>query len=242
MVGETAKKPGSINTLSASLNDVKSESKINQNTITNYNYSFEKSTANQFPSGWNGMKNNTVQQYENKNWLAFTKDGYCYPQQFNKEIKDSFNLTLDLSWSKDISYYSGLFTVAFSEIPYDNAAEKYMIDDNQSNFNRVMIWFDPYWNGGGTLEVYSYDSNENIGVKKRITLPEFYKTKNGHKLKIQRKGNSLQVFINNKKEADIENVFIPSVKYNLYTFSRYKGSDDKNDVFYINNIKAHYEK
>jgi hypothetical protein len=105
-----------------------------------------------------------------------------------------------------------------------------------------MIWFDPYWNGGGTLEVYSYDSNENIGVKKRITLPEFYKTKNSHQLKIQRKGNSLQVFINNKKEADIENVFIPSVKYNLYTFSRYKGSDDKNDVFYINNIKAHYEK
>jgi hypothetical protein len=242
MVGETAKKPGSINTLSASLNDVKSESKINQNTITTYNYSFEKSTANQFPSGWNGMKNNTVQQYENKNWLAFTKDGYCYPQQFNKEIKDNFNLTLDLSWNKDISYYSGLFTVAFSEIPYDNAAEKYTMDDNQSNFNRVMIWFDPYWNGGGTLEVYSYDSNENIGVKKRITLPEFYKTKNSHQLKIQRKGNSLQVFINNKKEADIENVFIPSVKYNLYTFSRYKGSDDKNDVFYINNIKAHYEK
>jgi hypothetical protein len=253
MVGEPAKKPGSINTLSASLNDVKSESKVNQNTITNYNYSFEKSTGNQFPSGWNGMKNSTVQQYENKNWLAFTKDGYCYPQQFNKEIKDNFNLTFDLSWNKDISYYSGLFTVAVSEIPYDNAAEKYTMDDNQGrlwcfyesyvgNFNRVMIWFDPYSNGGGTLEVYSYDYNENIGVKKRITLPEFYRTKNSHQLKIQRKGNSLQVFINNKKEADIENVFIPSVKYNLYTFSRYKGGDDKNDVFYINNIKAHYEK
>ena len=52
---------------------------------------------------------------------------------------------------------------------------------------------------------------------------------------MQRKGNALLVFINDNKEAELENVFIPSVKYNLYTFSRYKGnnSDNKNDVFYL---------
>jgi hypothetical protein len=255
MVGEPVKKPNGINSLNASSAEIKTETKTNQNNISAYSYSFETSVLNQSPSGWSGMKNNTVQLYENKNRLAFTKDGYCYPQQFNKEIKDNFNLSFDLSWNKDIAYNSGLFTVSFSEIPYDNALERYEMEDNQNQywslydsyvgkFNRVMIWFDPYWNGGGTLEVYSYDNNENIGVRKRITLPDFYMAKNSHQLKIQRKGNALVVFINNKKEAEIDNVFIPSVKYNLYTFSRYKGnnSDNKNDVFYINNIKANYEK
>jgi hypothetical protein len=66
--------------------------------------------------------------------------------------------------------------------------------------------------------------------------------KNSHQLKIQRKGNSLVVFINDKKEAEIENIFITSVKYNLYTFSRYKGnnSDNKNDVFYLKDIQTSY--
>jgi len=253
IVGEPAKKPNGINTISASLSDVKTETKTNQNNVSAYSFNFDAAAVNQFPIDWNGMKNSIVQDYENKNWLAFTKDGYCYPQQFNKEIKDNFNLSFNLSWNKDISYNSGLFTVSFSEIPYDNAGERYKMDDNQNQywslydsyvgkFNRVMIWFDPYWNGGGTLEVYSYDKNENIGARKRITLPEFYMASNSHQLKIQRKGTALLVFINDKKEAEIDNVFIPSVKYNLYTFSRYKGnnSDNKNDVFYLDNIKTTY--
>lgn len=105
-----------------------------------------------------------------------------------------------------------------------------------------MLWFDPYWNGSRKLSVYSYDQNETVGVNKRITIPEFYMPKNKHQLKIQRKGNSMVVYINDKKEAEIENVFIPSVKYILYTFSRYKGnnSDNKNDVFYLENIKTNY--
>jgi len=253
LVGEPAKKPNGINNLNASSGNVKTESKTNQDNISAYNYNFEKSGINQFPAGWYGMKNNTVQQYENKNQLAFNKDGYCYPQQFNKEIKDNFNLSFDLSWNKDIAYNSGLFTVSFSEIPYDNAGERYKMDDNQNQywsfydsyvgkFNRVMIWFDPYWNGGGTLSVYSYDKNETIVVNKRITLPKFYLTQNNHQVKIGRKGNALLVFINDTKEMELENVFLPSAKYNLYTFSRYKGnnSDNKKDVFYIDDIKAIY--
>jgi len=179
MVGEPAKIPNGINTINASLNEVKTASKTNQNSVSTYSYDFEKNNINQFPPDWNGMKNIAIQQYENKNWLAFTKDGYSYPQQFNKEIKDNFSLSFDLSWNKDIAYNSGLFTVSFSEIPYDNAGERYKMDNNQNQywsfydsyvgkFNRVMVWFDPYWNGGGTLEVYSYDKNETIEMAKKL--------------------------------------------------------------------------
>lgn len=253
MVGEPPKKLTSINAINASMLEAKTATKKNLEGISSYTYDFNNIPLHQFPSAWNGMKNSTVREYDNKNWLAFTKDGYCYPQQFNKEIKDNFDLSFDLYWNKDISYNSGLFTVSFSEIPYDNVAERYKMDDNQyqywslydsyvGKFNRVMIWFDPYWNGSGTLELYSYDKNETVGVKKRIMLPEFYMAKNRHRLKMQRKGNSLIVYINDKKEAEWENVFIPSVKYNLFTFSRYKGnnSDSKEDVFYIKNIDVNY--
>lgn len=208
---------------------------------------------NQFPEGWNGIKNIKTQKYENEHWLALTQDGYWYPKQFNKEIKDKFELSFDLGWNKDIAYNSGLFTVSFSEVHYNNPAQKYRVEDEPAkfwsfydsyvgNFNRVMIWFDPHWNSGGLLEVYSYNNTEQIIGKKRVTLPDFFTSNNSHKLKIVRKDNSLQIFISGKKEAEIEDVFIPSAKYNLYTFSRYKGknSDNKNDVFYIRNINVNY--
>ena len=250
MAGELPKNKAGINTINASLKDAKIETKLNQATTESYSYSFDTSPVNQFPSGWQGMNNITVKEFENKNWLAFTKNGYWYPKQYNKEIKDNFNLSFHLRWNKDIPYSSSSFTVSFSSLNYDNASEMYKPDGNANimslydsyagNFNRVMLWFDPYWNGAGTLTVYSYDAKENLPTNKRITLPDFYMAKNNHQINIQRKGNSLVVLINDKKEAELEDVFLPAAKYNLYTFSRYKGTEDKNDVFYLNNIEANY--
>lgn len=250
MAGEITKKPGGINSINFSMNDAKTETKATQNTVASYNLSFDKSQVNQFPADWQGMKNITVQPFENKNWLALTKDGYWHPKQYNKEIKDNFNLSFDLRWNKEIPYNSGSFTVSFNSLGYDNTAEMYkpegkanimsLYDSYTGNFNRVVLWFDPYWNGGGTLTVYSYDKNESLKINKRIVLPDFYMAKNNHQVKIVRSGNSLQVNINNKQVAIIDNVFLPSVAYNLYTFSRYNGSDDINDIFYLNNIKVAY--
>ena len=253
MVGEVPKRSNGINNIIVSLQEAKPETKANQDGVASYVYDFIKYPINQFPASWNGIKNSTVLQYENTNWLAFTKDGYCYPQQFNKEIKDNFILSFDLGWNKDISYNSGLFTVTLGEVEYDNSSEAYKLDGNQKmymslydgyagNFNRVICWFDPYWNGGGTLTVYSYNKNETLVFNKRITLPDFYLTKNNHKVVLSRKANSLLVDVDGRREAEWDAVFIHSIKYNLCTFSRYKGnnSDNKKDVFYLNNITLNY--
>ena len=101
---------------------------------------------------------------------------------------------MDLQWNEDIAYNSGLFTVTLGEIDYDNVGERYRLDDNQEmywslydgyagNFSRVILWFDPYWNGGGTLSVYTYDKRESVKFSKRITLPDFFKDKNKHNIK-----------------------------------------------------------
>ncbi len=253
MAGAVPKKSQDNNTVNASLKDAKTETKENQNAASPFIYSFDNSPLNQFPSGWQGMKNTKVQQFENKNWLALNKDGYWYPKQHNKEIKDNFSLSFNLRWNKDIAYNSGSFTVSFCSLDYDNAAEVYktegsanimsLYDGYAGGFNRVLLWFDPYANNGGNLTIYSYATNESVVTNKKVALPEFYLTKNNQQVKLIRKGNALAVFINDRKEAEVENVFIPSVKYNLYSFSRYKGnnSDNKEDVFYLNNINVSYQ-
>ena len=92
------------------------------------------------------------------------------------------------------------------------------------------------------LDVYSYDRNETRLLAKRITLPDFYKEKNKHQLTIQRKGNGLLIMDNGKMVADIQNVFVNTVRYNLYTFSKYKGNKqgEGNDIFYLGNITSSY--
>lgn len=214
---------------------------------------FENAGENQFPPGWEGMNNINVQKYQGKKWLAMTKDGYWYPRQFNKEIKDGFSLSFDVSRNKDVSYYSGLFTITPGEIPYDNAGEGYrpdksrrmfksLYDSYAGGFNRVALWFDPHWNSGGQLTVYTYNIGETVKFKTQIPLPEFFKDKNKHQLTIRRKGNGLPVMDNGKTIADLPGVFISTVRYNLYTFSKYKENKqgEDGDVFYLKNINAVY--
>lgn len=252
MAGESVQTATAANTINGSVNNSKPVTGTNQLAVQHYEYSFEKSATGIFPDNWQGIKNIHTQEFENKKWLALDKDGYWYPKQFNKQVDDGFSLSFDISWNKDIAYNSGLFTVSFCSLAYDNAAEKYgpagngnimsLYDGYTGNFNRVMCWFDPYANNGGNLTIYSYAANESITASKKIALPEFYLTKNNQQVKLVRKGNALVVFINDRKEAEVENVFIASVKYNLYTFSRYKGnnSDNKKDAFYLDHITCQY--
>jgi len=64
--------------------------------------------------------------------------------------------------------------------------------------------------------------------------------KNRHAVQLQRSGNALLVWINGKQEAAIDNVFLPAARYNLFTFSRYKGTEESTDVFYLDKVKAVY--
>ncbi|MGB3006738.1 MAG: hypothetical protein WBC06_09525, partial [Chitinophagaceae bacterium] len=254
MVGEPAKKPGSITNLNSSATSIKLVTTTKQEDKGSVNFRFDNISDGQFPAGWLGMKNAFVQSNKGSKWLSITKDGYWYPRQYNKEIKDKFNLSFDLKWNDDIAYNSGSFTVTLGDIDYDNIGERYRLDDNQEmfwslyngyvgNFNRVILWFDPYWNGGGTLTIYSYDKRESLKFNKRMVLPDFYKDKNNHNLQIQRKGNGLVVIDNGKTIADLPDVFLTAAHYNIFTFSRYKGefSDNKNDTFFLNNIISNYE-
>jgi hypothetical protein len=251
LTGEPAKKSGSANTLTASVHEMKTATSNAQQSLTKTIIQFDDLPSGEFPAGWEGEHNIFVKNVEGRNQLALDKKGYWYPRQYDQEIKDKFSLSFDLSWDKAMPYYNGLFTVSFGQVRYDNPSESYRTDLNPSsfwslydsyagNFNRVVCWFDATGNNAGTLQVTSYQQNEAQVANKKITLPGFWGEKNTHTIKLERKGNNLMVFIDAKKEAEVENAFIPTAHYNLYMFSRYKGSDDPKDVYYINQIKTVY--
>lgn len=253
MVGDTLKKPGKFNVISSSIDDTKKTTRQQQESNASSSLDMNNTAIDQYPTDWRGMKNIRVEKYEGKKWLAMTKDGYWYPRQYNKEIKDGFSLTFDLCWNPQISYYSGLFTVTLGEVVYDNARQEYNVEDGGSaglsmyqsytgDFNRIALWFDPHWNGGGSLTIYSYDRSETVRSKTQVTLPNFFKDKNKHQITIERKGFDLLVFDNGNKIAAMQDVFIKEVKYNLFTFSRYKGNGagKEMDVFYVDGVKVKY--
>lgn len=254
MVGVSPKKAGGINTLNSTAEDAGTKTKNQQENKGPLQYDFTNTPDGQFPSGWQGMNNIGVQTRNSNKWLVMNKPGYWFPQQFNKEIKDGFSLSFDVEWPLEIPYYGGYLNITLSEMPYDNGRQKYqsesihqsayksMYSSTSGYFNRVALWFDPYWNNAGALYVYSYDSREIKLLEKTIKLPGIYKEKNKHSLTIQRKGEGLVVMDNGKEIANIAGVFQSSIRYNLYTFSRYKTGEDNdtNDVFYLKDIKAEY--
>lgn len=251
LTGEPVKKNGSINTLHASISDRKTATTNAQASTGNKLIRFDNSATGEFPAGWEGEKNISVKKVEGINQLAIDKKGYWFPRQYNQEIKDKFSLSFDLSWDKAMPYYNGLFTVSFGQVLYDNPSEDYRTDLNPSsfwslydsyagNYNRVVCWFDATGNNAGTLQIASYLNNESQVANKKITLPGFFGDKNKHTVALERKGNNLLVYIDKNKEAEVENAFIPAARYNIFTFSRYKGSDDAKDVYYLNNINTSY--
>lgn len=251
LTGEPVKKTGSVNTLTASVLEMKPTTSSAWQSLTKKIIRFDDLTSGEFPDGWQGEHNITVKNVNGINQLALDKKGYWFPRQYNQEIKDKFSLSFDLSWDKSMPYYNGLFTVSIGQVQYDNTSENYRTDLNPSsfwslydgyagNYNRLVCWFDATANNGGTLHVSSYQQNESLVANKKIPLPAFGGEKNTHKVKLERKGNNLLVNIDEQQVTEVENAFIPSVRYNLYSFSRYKGSEDAKDVYYLNNVITMY--
>lgn len=252
LTGEPVKKAGSINTLTASLNTAKTETKKEEDKKGPVLVNFEQDISGSFPERWYGMKNVAVQEYGNSKWLALNKAGYWYPRQFNKKMEDGFNLSFSLEWNKDISYYSGLFAVTLAEMEYDNVMEGFRTAGNQTdyysfydgyavNFNRVILYFDPYFNSGGQLQVMVMDRAGAALLNQKILLPAFYKEKNQHRLTVMRKGRQLLVQDNGTTIAAIDGVFGNNTAYNAYFFSRYRANNEfPSDTYYLNNIEVNY--
>lgn len=241
------------NTLTASFGESKPLTRSQPKSRSLPISDFRQSVSGSFPPGWEGPTGVSIREFEKESWLALTQDGEWNPRQFNQEIKDSFSLSFQVRWNADIAYNSGLLQICLSDLAYDQVQEKYKPFTNNpsdwgnypgygNSYSRVLIWFDPWWNGGGTLTVYSYNKAGFLQFDKRIVLPDFFREKNDHRIRITRKGNGLTVTDNDKLIADLPNVFLSTARYNFFTIGRYKGefSDNKSDVFLLRGMEVKY--
>lgn len=241
-----------LNCLDASLMAAKATTAAQQ-TSRSRTWKAAEATTGRFPENWRGMKNIAVEKGPFGSALALRQNGYWFPRQFNQEIGDGFSLNFDLSWPADISYYSELFCVTFCEIAYDNNREEYRMDDNQRNywsfydsyageFNRVTLWFDPYFNDGGSVELQVHNNRDTRLLTKKLVLKDFYRSKNKHRLQLERSGQRLIVKDNGQVIADWEGVFQPSVRYNLFAFSRYRSNNSvpATDQFFLDDLNWLY--
>ena len=252
MTGMAPKKPGSLNTINESVGTEKTETKLQQESTKSVRFDFQNEPAGNFPTRWNGMKNIALEQYEGSNWLALSKAGYWYPKQFNKTIEDGFELSFNLSWNKEISYYNGLFAVTLAALEYDNATQGFktagtaadfhcFFDSYTADFNRIVLQFDPHFNSRGHLEVTVYDKRNISLLKQKVLLPDFYREKNQHHIQISRSGNKLIVKNNGNIIGTFDGVFAAGTRFNAYIFSRYHSNNEEaSDTYYLNNIEAKY--
>jgi hypothetical protein len=252
LTGEAIKNLGGLNTVTASLTTAKTETKTAQENKEPLIINFQNDAIGSFPAGWLGMKNISVQDYNNSKWLALSKAGYWYPKQFNKTIEDGFTLSFNIEWNKEISYYSGLFAVTLAEMQYDNVMQGFKTAGNESDyysfydsyvgdFNRIVLRFDPHFNSGGLLQVTVTDKRGIAKQDIKTPLPLFFTAKNKHTIQISRSGSKLMVRDNGSIVAEVDSVFTDTVRYNAYIFSRYRSAnEEETDRYYLNNVQVNY--
>jgi hypothetical protein len=251
LAGEKAKKPGGINSLSSSLGTAKNET-AGMLSKKERSFDFATGTIGNWPQEWSGNKPWVITAYKNKNWLGLSRAGYGYPKQLGK-IEDGFELGFDLEWNKEISYYTGRFAVTLAEVPYDQIAQEFtntdrninynsFYDDVSAGFHRMILYFDPHFNDAGQLEVVISNSAGIKVLSKKVLLPNFYKDKNIHRLRIGRKDGKLWIMDNDLLIEGLDIEFPKNVNYTAFAFSRYRSNNDgEKDIYYLNNISLRYK-
>lgn len=220
------------------------------NTITSetsgvlFSDDFANSTVGQSPNKWTVSNNTAIVKKTDAtgNWLAMKKAGLFFPDYAVLVLPKEFTFEFDLSWNKDISYYSPNFLVHIGAAPYDNTLKRY--DRQVVNINsytsapmeRAELWIDPYWNSYGYFGMETYDARGGFLKNKKDKTPIFYKDKNKVRVKLVRNGSMLTVYFNNTKV--MEEAFLgENIRWNFLGFGLTNAPNaDEKDEFYLSNI------
>lgn len=209
-----------------------------------FNENFNDSTIGQAPNKWT-VSNNTaiVKNNLGVNWLAMKKEGLFFPDYSTLLLPKDFTLEFDLSWNKEISYYSPSFYFHIGAARYDNTLKRY--DRAQVNVNsytsaameRVAIWIDPYWNDYGRYGIDVFDSRGGYLIKKSDKTSIFFKDKNRVRVKLVRQGARLTLYFNDTKITE-EAVMSENIRWNFFGFGLSNAPNaDQSDEFYVSNIR-----
>lgn len=211
-----------------------------------FSENFANSALGQAPTKWTVsndpaiVRNDTGQS---GNWLTVKKAGLFFPDYSTLLLPTNFTLEFDLSWNKNISYYSPNFVLHLGAARYDNTLKRY--DRQQVNLNsytsarmeRVELWIDPHWNNNGYFGLEVYDAAGGFLKNKRDKTPIFFKDKNKVRVKIVRNGSMLSLYFNDTRVME-EAVLGENIRWNFFGFGLTNAPNaEADDEFYLSNIR-----
>lgn len=205
---------------------------------------FSRSNVGQAPAGWTvSSPKAVVREFNGEKRLALKEPGLYFPDYAVLALPKEFTLEFDVSWSKDISYYSPNFTVHLGAARYDNALKRY--DREQVNPNsytsapmeRVAISIDPYWNDYGRWTLQVFDARGGFLANKSDKTPLFFRDRNTVSVRIVRNGASMTVYFNDKQVIQ-ESVLGENIRWNFIGFGLSNAPNaEPGDEFSIGNIR-----
>ena len=208
---------------------------------------FAKAAVGQAPAKWTVSNVTGVVKRppgQPGNWLAMSKEGLFFPDYAVLALPPNFTLEFDLSWTKNISYYSPSFYFHLGAAPYDNTLKRYdraLVNTNSytsARMERVALWIDPHWNNEmGRYGVQAFDARGGYKFDKSDKTAIYFKDKNNVKVKLVRNGSRLAVYFNGTKMTE-DALLGENTMWNFFGFGLSSAPNaEPSDEFYITNIR-----
>lgn len=170
----------------------------------------------------------SVKNMEGK-WLEFIGHSPVTPQKMNYPLPQNFELSFDLAVPKDIPWGAKAFVL------YLGTAKNYV-----ENGPCINLRIRPGFSGrpGETSLECKFGSGYPVNVKPYYEATGFSNDKEINKItiRLKKKGELLEYFIDKNKIADIPKAIPPGTLFNWLQLSHLR-SDGDNQKYYISNIK-----
>ena len=208
---------------------------------------FANANIGQAPTKWTVSNNTGIVKDkvgQAGNWLAMSKEGLFFPDYAVLALPKNFTLEFDVSWTKNISYYSPSFYFHIGAARYDNTLKRYdreLVNQNSytsAQMERVALWIDPHWNNEyGRYGLQAFDSRGGYKLDKADKTQIYYKNKDLVKVKLVRTGSLLTVYFNGTKITE-DAVMNETTRWNFFGFGLSNAPNaEQGDEFYVNNIR-----
>lgn len=223
------------------------ETIANETNGETFSENFADANIGQAPAKWTVSNNTGIIKDkigQAGNWLAMSKEGLFFPDYAVLALPKNFTLEFDVSWTKNVSYYSPSFYFHLGAAPYDNTLKRYdraLVNINSytsAKMERVALWIDPHWNNEhGRYGLQVFDARGGYKLDKADKTQIFYKNKNLVKVKLVRQGSTLTVYFNGTKMSE-DTVLSENIRWNFFGFGLSNAPNaEPGDEFYVSNIR-----
>lgn len=202
--------------------------------------------AGKSPQNWTMSKTSAIVRNDGEgNLLMLREAGLYYPDWATLALPQKFSIEFEVSWPKEISYYSQDFVFHLGAANYDNALKLYdraQVAPNaytSARMPRLQLWIDPHWNGNGRWGIDLFDARGGYVYRKSDKTDIWFKDKNNIRVRITRDGGALGIYFNDKLVVSEPGIMTENVRWNFFGFGLTEAPNAaESDRFYLGNVRV----